>query len=129
MKHEFYNHLYQSDDFCTALGRVMLSASKLEILLKQYLRLHGNEIPEKKATLGNLISHLKKNNLLTKNGELHFGQANIQRNYLIHNLYGSFVNEIERAFETAESFELYSKIVSKTISKTDLNDELKRPLL
>lgn len=112
----------------------MLSASKLETLLKKFLRLHGEDIPEKRATLGNLITHLKKHNLLTNNGELHFGQANIQRNYLIHNLYGSFTNEIEktllpiedlvemdielyveRANETAGNFEIYSEIVDRAI--------------
>lgn len=51
MKLEFYELLEEDENFCCALGKVMLTASKLEILLKQYLRLNGKEVPEKRATL------------------------------------------------------------------------------
>ena len=96
MKSEFYELLSKDETFCQALGRLMLVASKLEVLIKQYLRLQCKEVGERQATLGNLIKLLKKNNHLTKNGEMHFQQANMQRNYLIHNLFASFENEIER---------------------------------
>lgn len=134
MKTEFYNLLSKDDNFCRALGRVMLVASQLEILLKQYLRLHGKEIKEKRATLGNLVKRLKEDGHLTWNGEVHLGQASMQRNYLIHNLYGSFVNEIEnellpveklvaedvevyteKAAQTVENFESYVKLVESAI--------------
>lgn len=142
MKKKFYNSLYKNEDFCHALGKVMLSAGKLESLLRKYLRLYGENIPEDRATLGNLIRHLRENELLTNNGEIHFGQINIQRNYLVHNLYASFLDEIEiellpvenlvpedielyieRAFETARNFELYSEMVSKAILKKKQQDE------
>ena len=80
MKLEFYDLLESNEDFCCALGKVMLVASKLEVLLKQYLRLHGKNISEKRATLGNLIKILKENGHLTKNGEIHFWQASLQDN-------------------------------------------------
>jgi len=130
VKSEFYDLLSENNDFCCALGKVMLVASKLEVLLKQYLRLHGKEVQEKRATLGNLIKILKEDGHLTWNGEVHFGQASLQRNYLIHNLYASFVNEIEnkllpveqlvpedvevyteKAVQTAENFESYVNLV------------------
>lgn len=152
MKREFYKLLYQKDEFCCVLGKVMLSASKLETLLRKYLRIVGEDVPEKSATLGNLIKHLRKNDLLTNNGEIHFGQINLQRNYLIHNLFGSFIDEIEQALlpvenlvpmdveiyaekasETAENFELYSELVSKAIKKLEErnleNDSKIKPLL
>jgi len=136
VKLEFYDLLERNEDFCCALGKAMLTASKLEILLKQYLKIHGKVVSEKRATLGNLIKILKENGHLTKNGEIHFGQAGLQRNYLIHNLYGSFVDEIERKFlpvgdlvemdveiytekvqQTAESFDVYAKIVQGALEK------------
>lgn len=146
MKTEFYDLLREEDEFCCVLGKVMLTASKLEILLKQYLRLHGEEVPEKKVTLGNLISILKANGHLTWNGEVHFGQASMQRNYLIHNLYGSFVDEIEKkllpveklvpedvevyteqATLTAENLESYAELVTSAIDKHNNHSQQDAP--
>jgi len=149
MKEDFYKLLYENKSFCQALGRVMLSASKLEVLLKQYLRIHGEDVPEKKTTLGNLIKHLRENDLLTNNGEIHLGQINIQRNYLVHNLYASFINEIEdallpvenlvpmdvevyteKARETSKNFEIYSEIVQDAIQKLrNKNNQETEPLI
>jgi predicted transcriptional regulator len=136
MKSEFYELLSKDETFCQALGRLMLVASKLEVLIKQYLRLQCKEVGERQATLGNLIKLLKKNNHLTKNGEMHFQQANMQRNYLIHNLFASFENEIERNLlpvenliemdvfvytqqvnVSIENFASYCEIVSEGIDK------------
>lgn len=136
MKLEFYEILSKDDAFCKALGRVMLAASKLEIELKQYLRLQGSEISEKRTTLGNLIGVLERNGHLTRNGEIHLKSINAQRNYLIHNLYGSFAGEIEdqmlpvedlvqedvelyteKTEFTAYNFGVYSKIVCKAIEQ------------
>lgn len=119
MKLEFYDLLESNEDFCCALGKVMLVASKLEVLLKQYLRLHGKDISEKRATLGNLIKILKENGHLTRNGEIHFGQASLQRNYLIHNLYGSFVDDIEQALlPTEELVELGVEVYTEKAQQT-----------
>jgi hypothetical protein len=142
MKSEFYELLSKDKGFCQELGRLMLVASKLEVLIKQYLRLQGKEVGERQATLGNLIKLLKENNHLTKNGEILFQQANIQRNYLIHNLFASFVNEIERNLlpvenlvemdvfvytqqvnMAVEDFTLYFEIVSKGIEKHNKNSQ------
>jgi hypothetical protein len=142
MKSEFYELLSKDEAFCQALGRLMLVASNLEVLIKQYLRLQGKEVGERQATLGNLIKLLKKNNHLTKNGEMHFQQANMQRNYLIHNLFASFENEIERNLipvedlvemdvfvytqqvnVSIENFTSYCEIVSKRIDKHNKNSQ------
>ena len=146
MKLEFYDLLEGNDEFCCVLGKIMLVASKLEILLKQYLRLHVSEVSEKRATLGNLIKILKDNGHLTRNGEIHFSQANMQRNYLIHNLYGSFVNEIEqallpvenlvdmdievyieKALQTVENFHSYTDLVSRAIQKHNNHSQQDAP--
>ncbi|WP_300492808.1 hypothetical protein [uncultured Methylophaga sp.] len=146
MKLEFYDLLESNEDFCCALGKVMLVASKLEVLLKQYLRLHGKNISEKRATLGNLIKILKENGHLTKNGEIHFWQASLQRNYLIHNLYGSFVDEIEQALlpteelvemdvdvytekaqQTAENLGSYARLMQRAIEKHNNHSQQDAP--
>lgn len=149
MKAEFYTQLSENDDFCRALGKVMLAASKLEIELKQYLRLHGTEVSERQATLGNLINLLQKNGHLTKNGESHFREANLQRNYLVHNLYVSFVGEIrdwllptdklipedvevyiEKTEITAYNFSAYSKTVCDILANQEQKGLVKvSPLL
>ncbi|WP_165741679.1 hypothetical protein [Pseudoalteromonas sp. Z1A6] len=142
MKSEFYELLSKDNDFCQALGRLMLVASKLEVLIKQYLRLQGKEVSERQATLGNLIKLLKKKNHLTKNGEMLFQQANMQRNYLIHNLFASFENEIEHNLlpvedlvemdvfvytqqveVSIEDFTSYCEIVSEGIDKHNKNSQ------
>jgi len=136
VKREFYDLLEKNEDFCCALGKVILVASKLEILLKQYLKIFGKGVSKKKATLGNLIKILEENNHLTENGEICLRQAVIQRNYLIHDLYGSFVDEIEKKllpvddlFEedieiytekvngVFEDFNHYAKIVQSALEK------------
>jgi predicted transcriptional regulator len=141
MKSEFYELLSKDETLCQSLGRLMLVASKLEVLIKQYLRLQGKEVGERQATLGNLINLLKKNNHLTKNGQMHFQQANMQRNYLIHNLFASFENEIERNLlpvedlvemdvfvytqqvnVSIENFTSYCEIVSEGIDKNSQKD-------
>jgi hypothetical protein len=146
MKLEFYDLLESNEEFCCALGKVILAASKLEVLLKQYLRLHGKDISEKRATLGNLIKILKENGHLTRNGEIHFGQASLQRNYLIHNLYGSFVDEIEQALlpvdklvemdvdvyteksqQTVENFGTYTRLVQCAIEKHNNHSQQDAP--
>jgi predicted transcriptional regulator len=141
MKSEFYELLSKDETLCQSLGRLMLVASKLEVLIKQYLRLQGKEVGERQATLGNLINLLKKNNHLTKNGQMHFQQSNMQRNYLIHNLFASFENEIERNLlpvedlvemdvfvytqqvnVSIENFTSYCEIVSEGIDKNSQKD-------
>jgi len=91
---QFFDLLYNDQEFCEGLGKVMLSASKLESNIRKYLK--AKHIAFKsKATLGNLVTKLKENNLLSKNGQMHFGDLAIIRNYFAHNLYGLFVKEIE----------------------------------
>lgn len=142
MKLEFYEILSEYDAFCKALGRVILAASKLEIELKQYLRLQGSEVSERRATLGSLIGILEKSGHLTSNGKAHLKSINAQRNYLIHNLYGSFVGEvevqmlpidnlvredvevyIEKTELTAYNLGVYSRIVRKAIEQHHLHSQ------
>src|SRR5215471_6287443 len=95
MKPEFFSKLYEDKAFCTGLGRVVLAAGRLESMLREYLSLNGVTIKEREATLGNITSIMKQQNLLTQNGVIHFAQLTQQRNYLTHRLFDLFAEKIE----------------------------------
>jgi len=128
----FFDLLYNDVEFCNGMGKVMLSASKLETSLRKFLKTKHIKF-NPKATLGNLVTILIENNLLSENGQIHFKNLALQRNYLAHNLYALFTKEIEetiiigideltaedtdvfiyRAYQLAEDFLFFSEIVSK----------------
>jgi hypothetical protein len=91
---QFFELLYNDVEFCDGVGKVMLSASKLETNLRKYLKAKNIKCGPK-STLGNLVSKLIENSLLTKNGQMHFSDLALKRNYLAHSLYDLFTEEIE----------------------------------
>jgi hypothetical protein len=91
----FFNLLYQDSEFCQAVGRVMLAASRLETNVRRYLRDKGIGGVGPKTTFGQLVAKMKENRLLTSNGETHFEDLALKRNYLAHSLYDLFTKEIE----------------------------------
>lgn len=91
---KFFEILYNEVEFCDGVGKVMLSASKLETNLRNYLKARDIKCSPK-STLGNLVTKLIENNLLTKNGQIHFSDLALKRNYLAHSLYDLFTKEIE----------------------------------
>ena len=135
---KFFDLLYNEVEFCEGVGKVMLSASKLETSLRKFLEAK-QVIPKPNATLGNLVTILIKNNLLSENGQIHFKNLALQRNYLAHNLYALFTKEIEetiiigvdeltaedkdvfihRAYQLAEDFLFFSELVSKADIKSN----------
>ena len=92
---KFFDLLAKDVKFCDGLGKAMLFASQLETNLRAYLKKQGIKGIRKKSTLGELVKHLKKNDLLSLNGTIHFDQLVMQRNCLTHNLYGLFSGETE----------------------------------
>ena len=127
----FFELLYDNTEFCDGVGRVMLSASKLETNIRKYLKAKHIAF-RPKSTLGSLVTKLTENNLLTENGEMLFHDLVLVRNYLAHSLYDLFTKEIEktilvrdklyaedidifiyRAYQLAEDFLHFAKIVSK----------------
>ncbi len=91
----FFDLLYQDSEFCQAVGRVMLAASKLETTVRRHLKGKGVGGFGPKASLGRLVVKMKENKLLTQNGETHFDDLAHKRNYLAHSLYDLFSKEIE----------------------------------
>jgi hypothetical protein len=92
---EFFDKLYADKSFCEGIGKMVLTAGKLESVLRVYLSTQGIDVPEKRATLGALTEKLKERNLLSKNGEMHFEDLKTKRNYLAHKLYDLFSDRIE----------------------------------
>ena len=92
---EFFNLLFESDDFNAELGKVTLAAGRLEAEMMLYLI--RNEVKENisRFTLGQLIKIGKKNNLLDRNLTVALEQICMQRNYLTHNIYALFIELID----------------------------------
>jgi hypothetical protein len=91
---EFYDLLYEDDDFCKELGRSVLAAGKLEVALIRYIDNQDITANTKKATLGKLICLAKKHELLTKMVPA-LETIRDQRNYFTHNIYALFSDLIE----------------------------------
>ena len=92
---DFYQLLYDDQRFCQAVGQVMLSASRLESLLRKYLEIQGCSIEHKNATLGKLISELKSGSHISENFEMILLELKMQRNYLSHSIYDLLSDEIQ----------------------------------
>jgi len=93
---EFFNQLYADNLFCLYLGKVMLSASRLESELIKYI---SNKRPDEKthrASLGTLIGIIENNSLL-KQMLPALRDIKGQRNYLAHNLHSLFVGLIDES--------------------------------
>jgi hypothetical protein len=128
---QFFDLLYDDVEFCNGLGKVMLSASKLETNIRKHLK-SKNIAFKSKSTLGNLVSTLIENNLLSNNGQIVLKELALKRNYLAHSLYDLFTKEIEetilerdeltaddtdifiyRAHQLAEDFIHIANVISK----------------
>ena len=101
-KEDFYNILFRDNDFCKNLGKVMLAASMLESNLRSFLKNRNVDKVGEKATLGKLVLLLKKHKLLSKNGQIHFDDLTLKRNYLAHNLFDLFCNNLEETILPSE---------------------------
>ncbi len=66
---QFFELLYDEPAFCEGVGKIMLSASRLETNLRKYLKARGVKGISGKTTLGTLVRKLKDNELLTRNGK------------------------------------------------------------
>lgn len=93
---DFYNLLFNSDDFTIELGKVTLAASKLEAEMMLFFNRKGLNEKTNGKTLGTLISIGKKNNLFDKNLIMTLELICKQRNYFTHNIYALFIETIEK---------------------------------
>ena len=118
----FFNILYSDNEFCSSLGKAMLSASRLESALIKYLS--KNNVPEKthRANLGTLIHIAENNALLTKLIPV-LKEIKNKRNYLSHNLHALLTGLIEEPiFITSDLLD--SDIDLFTIRTIQLDEDL-----
>jgi len=100
---EFYEYLYSHPEFCTGLGKVMLAAGRLETAVRVCLKSRGVSGVSPRATLGTLTRALKNAGLLSGNGERHFEDLVLKRNYLAHNLFDLFSGQLEETILEREN--------------------------
>lgn len=87
---DFFNVLFNDDEFCSELGKLIMASGWLETELVSYLSKKLNKSINQKSTLGKLTNVLVENNLLTERGKLHYKDLTNKRNYFSHNLYSLF---------------------------------------
>jgi hypothetical protein len=92
---EFFKKLYADKEFCAALGRMTLAAGRFESNLRAFFGLNGVTVSENEATLGSMISKLKKHDLLSENGVKVLRDLKSQRNYLTHSLFDLFSARVD----------------------------------
>jgi len=92
---DFYNLLFESEEFNVELGKVTLAAGKLEAELIQFLKRNNIKENINQSTLGNLISIGKRYNFFDKNLAMSLELICKQRNYLTHNIYALFIDLID----------------------------------
>jgi uncharacterized protein YutE (UPF0331/DUF86 family) len=92
---EFYNLLFDSDEFNKELGKVTLSAGRLEVEIILFLNRNGVKDVISRAPLGKLIEIGEKNNLFDNNLTAVLRLICKQRNYLTHNIYALFTELID----------------------------------
>lgn len=95
MNLEFFTLLCESRDFCEAMGRMTLTAGRVESELKHFFKLTtGKEAPAK-ATMGKLVQLMRAEGLLSENGERAMQRNIEQRNYFIHSLFDLFSGRVD----------------------------------
>lgn len=92
---EFFNLLFESEEFSAELGRVALAAGRLEAEMILFLSRNGIKEYNSRSTLGQLIKIGKKHNLIDKNLAIALEETCKQRNYITHNIYALFSELIE----------------------------------
>lgn len=107
MSIDFYVELLKSSRFCESLGRLLLLSGKLESALKNHIVQHRTNVDFNlsKATLGQLKGFCEKENILSMDLINPLQHILLRRNYLTHNLYSLFNDEIEVTLLPKEKLE------------------------
>ena len=92
---DFFNLLYNNQEFCSELGKVSLAAGQLEAEIISFLTRKGVVQDFEKTTLGMLTPLLKKKDLVNSNVIQALTMFRDQRNYLMHNIYALLAGQIK----------------------------------
>lgn len=92
---DFYNLLFESQEFTSELGKVTLASGKLEAELKIFLSKKDITGFSERATLGTLITIGEQHNVFDNNLLMSLRLITKQRNYITHNIYALFTEIID----------------------------------
>lgn len=120
---DFFNILFESDEFASELGKVSLAAGKLEAELILFFKCKNITNNFEKSTLGSLIKIGATNNLLDKSLLLCLEMVCKQRNYLTHNIYSLFIDLKEETILERDNL-LDSDVVTYTEKAFILRENL-----
>lgn len=135
MSIEFYDELLKSSRFCESLGRLLLLSGKLESALKNHIFRHKTNVDFNlsKATLGQLKWFCEKENILPNGLSETLNYITDRRNYLTHNLYSLFNDDMDvtllprDSLEPEDAYRYYPQCVEDLISDMEFClNELKR---
>jgi hypothetical protein len=100
---DFYNILFQNNDFCSELGKVTLSAGRLESEIILFFLRSGVDEKIIGKTLGQLIKVGESKVLFDKNLVMSLEMICKQRNYLTHNIYALYIELIDKTILEREN--------------------------
>lgn len=102
MKLNFYELLTKDQNFCSALGKTVLAAGRLESTLKSYLLSKTHKKKHFNAPLSQLIK-LAEQHGLPAQIVIILNNLRSQRNYLAHNIYPLMAGLIDETFLERDS--------------------------
>jgi hypothetical protein len=119
----FFERLYQDQEFCETLGKVTLAAGRFESDLRTYLRLRGAEMPDR-STFGQLINALKDRRFLSENGVRVLRHLAFQRNYLTHSLFDLLSFRIKETVLPREDLDVVADVSTYVDKAWELEQNL-----
>jgi hypothetical protein len=121
---KFFEKLYQNEEFCNKLGKIILLASKLEVLLIKLIE-NSSADTNYNLTMGKLIEKVEKLELLPKNTIEVLKPLCEQRNDFTHNIFIILSDLIEDS-KLIENINLGKSFIKKeiTIQRIEEKEEL-----
>ncbi|MDN5104856.1 hypothetical protein O8C79_06070 [Aliarcobacter butzleri] len=112
---KFFEKLYQNEKFCNKLGKIILLASKLEVLLIKLIEYSSADI-NYNLTMGKLIEKVERLELLPKNTIELLKLLCEQRNHFTHNIFIILSNFVEDS-KLVENINSNKSYIKKEIFK------------
>ena len=120
-----FEFLYSDDSFTSSLGRLVLSASRFETILKRYIQTQDNDPKMDKMPMGRLLKKLRSSHYLGSTVDYHLSLILHERNYFVHRLYdklaGYMLEETEveqfrnRVKSIQEELDVFTSLFEETL--------------
>ena len=120
-----FESLYSDDSFTSGLGKLVLSASRFETILKKYIQTKSYDPKMNKVPMGGLLKKLRSSHYLGNTVDYHLSFILHQRNYFVHQLYDKLADymleetEIEqfrnRVKDIQEELDFFTSLFEETL--------------